>query len=123
MQTCGRSSSIIDSGRVVTLNDPPARHKLSLAVSQKYDKLASMRLFSDHDPEILKLVVAKAAKTVFEVSGVKARISSYHIADNGTAATEDKGDVGFIATIREVGLTDIDRHVILVPLINSILVS
>jgi hypothetical protein len=39
----------------------------------------------------------------FEVSGAKARISSYHIADNGTAAMEDKGDVGFIATIREVG--------------------
>ena len=34
-----------------------ARHKMSLAVKEKYAELAKMRLFSDHDPKVLELVV------------------------------------------------------------------
>eukprot|EP00227_Mantoniella_beaufortii_P003899 CAMPEP_0197607832 /NCGR_PEP_ID=MMETSP1326-20131121/47889_1 /TAXON_ID=1155430 /ORGANISM="Genus nov. species nov., Strain RCC2288" /LENGTH=858 /DNA_ID=CAMNT_0043175941 /DNA_START=220 /DNA_END=2796 /DNA_ORIENTATION=+ len=97
------------------IND--ARHKLSLAVAERYDALAQMkRLFSDHDPEVLQLVVAKAADALFDTSKARHSMSSLHILDSltgdprspGGGQGDDKaGDVEFLATIRDVFLNSL----------------
>jgi|AntAceMinimDraft_5_1070358.scaffolds.fasta_scaffold48066_1 NhaP-type Na+/H+ or K+/H+ antiporter len=86
-----------------------ARHKMSLEVKAKYVELAKMRLFSDHDPGVLDLVVAKATRQLWTQPEVD-QSSSVVIQDGMEHSTSAMGttvDDEFLATIRHVFLSSL----------------
>lgn len=91
-----------------------ARHKMSLGVKKKYQAMAQMRLFSDHDPAILELVVEKASKEIWKEDDVgssvaiKEDMGEVHLQMSPGTAMKSKGDSEFLATIRQVFLSSLN---------------
>ena len=104
-----RALGLLDQSQAQKRHINDARHKVSLAVRRKYEHLASMRLFSDHDPEVLSLVVEKAVKQLWTpfaehtVPAVKAPASP-----GGTVVDTPEVDTEFLATIRQVFLSSLN---------------